>query len=222
MSGNGSTALVEYSQQEIMQAFGDHADEVAPRADVKYLKFTKFGEYAAGKDGTPVALGTQMIALMREYQIGWIKWVNNRPVERSMGRLSDPRYHKKTRAQVEDGEDPSTWELNAKGERASPWRETCELPLLKVGTTEFFVFSTSSLGGRKACGELARAYKLHGKLDVFPVIGLQTSSYIHPIYKKIINPKFDVVGWKMADSVTSGETDFQASSENLMNDDIPF
>jgi hypothetical protein len=152
--------------------FAAYADAIAPQYIIgEMLRFSK-GDYIVGQDDT-VPAGTTFTANLDELMAGWIKWVDNKPVEHIMVRVADGIPPKK---RTELGDDDKTlWELDSQGKPRDPWQFTNYLPLMNE-KGELFTFTTSSRGGLGAIADLSRRYARHRKRhpNVFPVIALNT------------------------------------------------
>jgi hypothetical protein len=69
--------------------FKTYADAVAPTTIIgTLLKFSK-GEFFAGKDSRPVAVGTHFIDNLDATMAGWVKWINGRPIDHRLVRIAD-------------------------------------------------------------------------------------------------------------------------------------
>ena len=161
------------------------------------LKFAK-GDWSVGRDATPIAIGTKLAVNMDAFQIGWIKWGNNKVEEELMGQSIPPK-----RATLGDL-DESLWELNTDGTPRDPWQFSNRLVLKMPGEhynpDDAFTFYTSSQGGIRACGELAAAYGNRLALDdtCNPIIELGVDSYMHPnkTLGRVKIPLLPIVGWE--------------------------
>jgi hypothetical protein len=160
------------------------------------LKFSK-GEYLAGRDGVEVPEGTEMVAILDELLVGWLKWENNKPADMRMGKVSDG-FLPMRRAELGD-DDKDNWETDDRGDRRDPWQLTNVLILKALEGEKLYTFATSSKGGMGAIGKLCGAYGKHmrSKPGEFPVVSLQVDSYKHPnkSYGKIFTPLLEIVGW---------------------------
>src|SRR5262249_21270102 len=167
------------------------------------IRFSK-GDYLKGQNDT-VEIGTAFTANLDELMAGWIKWVDNKPVEHIMVRVADGIPPKK-RSDLGD-DDKSQWALDDKGEPRDPWQFTNYLPLMN-DKGELFTFTTPSRGGLGAIADLARRYARHRKRHpgVFPVIALNVDSYQHKIRERgrIKFPVFEPAGY-------APKTDFLAA-----------
>jgi hypothetical protein len=174
-----------------------YADAVSPRNIVgALLKFSK-GDYFAGEEGKSVPVGTHFIVNLEELFVGQVKWRDGKPVEHIMVRIADGVLPPK-RDELGD-QDQSTWEMDGTGQPRDPWQLTSYVPMMNE-EGELFTFATSSEGGRKAVGDLARLYAWHRRRhpDVYPVIALDVDSYLHKKRERgrIKVPRFTIVGWE--------------------------
>jgi hypothetical protein len=175
-----------------------YANSVASSRIVgKLLKFTKFGEFQAGEESEEVPMGTELIVHGEEMYVGWQKWEDNRPVDHIMGRLCDG-FEPPKRSELGDL-DKTTWEVDDNNQPRDPWQNSAYTIMFDPKAGQIYTFATSSKGGHKANGTLAKAYGQRARMapDMFPVISLNWTEYEHsnPRFGKIRNPVFDVIGW---------------------------
>jgi hypothetical protein len=165
------------------------------------LTFTK-GDYLAGRDKRVVAIGTQLVANMDSLEIGFIKWQNNRPADRRMGRCADG-YKPAKRAELGDN-DKTLWETDDDGNPRDPWQFTNRLILADPEDGQLYTFATSSTGGLSAIGTLCSTYgqDMRQHPDEWPIVELGVGSYAHnnKSYGRIKFPIFEPVGWTPKDS----------------------
>jgi len=163
----------------------------------KLLKFSK-GDYVAGEDDESVPHGTRMVAAMDLLTIGYVKWIDGKPVEHRMVLVASGEKPPR-RGELGD-DDPAQWpDKDTKGEPRDPWALTQYLPLI-AEDAELFTFSTSSRGGIGALAGLARAYA-RGRgahPNKFPVVQLGVDAYQHSnnSYGRIKVPTLKLVGWE--------------------------
>src|SRR6516164_968472 len=124
-----------------------------------FLKFRK-GKYFIRKD--EVSLGFECIAHPYAYQLGWIKFENDKVTERIMGRKAD-RFVPPQREELSEPHDA--------------WAFVHELPLEDEGG-QVLCFTTSTKGGLIAIEQLIKAYwhrlKSRGS-RALPIIKLATA-----------------------------------------------
>lgn len=189
------------------------------------LKFSK-GEYLAGQDGDEVDEGTELVANMDEFLVGWVRWEGGKPTDMQMGKVVEG-FRPPTRRELGDTEE-SEWETDEQtGQPRDPWQLTNYLILKEPGGDKLYTFATSSKGGLGAVAKLAGEFgkRMRQRPNNFPIIALNVDSYRHPnkAYGKIFTPKFDVVGWtgkaEFADALAA---DAAEREEAASEDGIPF
>jgi hypothetical protein len=164
------------------------------------LKFSK-GEFVVGQDGEVMEMGTKLIANSDELLIGWQRWEDAKPAEDIRGYLV--KGFQPPRRDELSFNDSSEWDVDeSNGKPRDPWVATNWLLLKEPGKRgQLYTFVTSSHGGKKAMGALAKACSDHrkeyGNVD-YPVVALDSSSYLHPNSSlgRIKEPVFEVVGWE--------------------------
>jgi hypothetical protein len=193
---NQAKALATAAQEERNSEFG------------KLLKFNK-GKYFCGDD--EVALGREYIAHTSQWTRGWVKFVDNVPVEKRIGKAIDG-FKVPERDELGDL-DHSQWEKED-GTPKDPWSRQTYLPLVDTDSGEIIVFVSGSQGGRGAVGTLCdmAAQNYHRGQ---PHIKLAVRSYKHKKYGRIETPEFPVVGWTGGSSPTD-------SLAEIMCDEVPF
>lgn len=178
------------------------------RIQGELLKFSKFGEWLAGKDGAKVPHGTRLVAEMPTLQIGWVRWDDAKPVELRMGFLSES-FVPALRSGLGDT-DKDLWATDDTGRPRDPWQFTNSLVLLNPETSDVYTFQPTSRGGLSAVGELCRAYGKHrrGAPNELPVIALDMASYKHPnkAFGEIRTPVLRVVDWVQSDAPSIPDT----------------
>ena len=108
------------------------------------------------------------------------------PPDRRMGLLYDG-YIMPPRATLGDT-DVSQWEIGLDGKPADPWQHFIYLVLQRGDTGELFTYTTSSVTGRRAIGNLLRHYDRLQRThpDMYPCVRLKTGGFNH---------RDDRVGW---------------------------
>jgi hypothetical protein len=187
------------------------------------LKFVK-GDWTAGRDSEEIPEGTELIAIMDEMLVGWLKWEDSKPADMRLGKVSDG-FMPSRRAELGD-DDKDRWELRD-GVPRDPWQLTNVLILKGVETDRLFTFTTSSKGGIGALAKLAGAFGKHMRQrpDEFPVVALGASSYKHPDKSrgKIDFPVFEVLGWvDKGPSLAALAGEIAAEKHEVVDDEPPF
>jgi hypothetical protein len=189
-----STAVAITDNTDPFQAF---ADAVAPQHILgKLLKFTK-GDWVAGENSEPIDKTASFIVGLPALMMGLVRWREFKPVEHAMvsvgSGLLPPR-----REDLGDN-DPSTWEIDDRGDKRDPWQPTSYLPMVSNNSGEVFTFAASSKGGLEALGKLSRIYAAHRRSapGLLPVVTLSNSGYQHSRRELgyIKTPLFVVTGW---------------------------
>jgi hypothetical protein len=178
------------------------------------IKFTKDGQFALS-DVDTVPLGTRCIAHVDKVAFGWVKWSDNKVVERHMPLTADGEKPLK-REQLGDT-DESRWEVQSDGSRRDPWQFQAQLPLTRCDTDEGFVFCTGSKGGLNAVNKLVRTYgsRISRGAAGDPVIELKSDRYKHHVYGWINYPLFHITNW-----LDDGGKPLPVDKD--LNDQIPF
>jgi hypothetical protein len=188
-----------------------------------FLKFAK-GEWLLGEEGKEVPAQARFVANLEEYYRGWVRWWDGKPTDHLIGRVID-RHRVLPREELGDL-DESKWETEPSGARRDPWAKTVYLAMRDLRSDEIICFTSSSDGGRKAVAKLADRYdRLRRRHKAkMPVVVLETESYQHKLYGKILKPRFNVVDWAYWDNETAADPDgaLQAQNAAEMNDEIPF
>jgi hypothetical protein len=188
------TNIVPIASTDVFLAY---ADAVAPSYIVgRLLRFSK-GDYLVGENGEKIAIGVRLLAAVDELMVGWMKWHGGKPAEHVMVRLLDGKALPK-RQELGDG-DEAQWEVGNDGKPRDPWNFVNYLPMLEAKANELFTFTSSSTGGIKSIGNLARRYANHAKRhpDVFPLITLDVGEYPHrnKEFGRVKFPDFQPAGY---------------------------
>jgi hypothetical protein len=186
---------VALQNKNAFEAYADAATQNRIVGDL--LKFSK-GEYLSGQDGKEVEEGTELVANMDEFMIGWVRWEGGKPTDMRMGRI-DEGFVPPARRELGDT-DENEWEIDETSkEPRDPWQMTNYLIMKDPSGEQLFTFATSSKGGIGAVAKMAGAYgkAMRQRPDEFPIVALNVDSYRHPnkAYGKIFTPKLDIVGW---------------------------
>jgi hypothetical protein len=186
------------------------------------LKFSK-GDFFAGKDNMPIAIGTTLIANMWSFSVGWIKWAGGKPVETIMGRVAD-NFEPPRRDDLGDT-DRDLWETDDKNVPRDPWQYTVRLEFADPESGEVYTFSASSDGSRRALDKLCQSYaRVRAKhLDEWPLVELGVDSYQHSnkALGRIKFPVFTIVDWVPKDNGTEDTPAPAIVNNPLGDDDVP-
>ncbi len=167
-------------------------------SNAQFLKFAK-GEFTFGLEGNIVEQDEQFAANMGSLSRGFICWGDGEPLGEEMAPVWEAS--KLRRADLEDFS-------NEGGE----WVEQASIEFTSLETDEVLVFKTSSHGGRKALGALAKAFSdrmKSGEDTVVPVVQMLSESYKHKAYGKVFVPSFEIVDWlaPAGDTVSAPDTE---------------
>ena len=184
----------------------------------KLLKFKK-GQYES--DGEVVPWGKEYIAHCIGWTKCWIKFWDQKVVDRKMYRVADG---KRPPDREELGDlDRGEWQAGPNGQPADPWVYQYLLPMEdKAG--DLVVFVTSSIGGKRAVADLCKSYSRRtartGQSEQ-PVIKLGGATMPTRMYGDVPRPNFEIVGW---DSNKEGIRSIKAPDtlKEEMDDEIPF
>jgi hypothetical protein len=199
-----------------------YLDEIAPSSIVgRLIKFSKDGKFVTSDDGEPIPEGVEFIALCDETLVGWIKFNGeDAPPDRHQGLLYDG-YVMPPRESLGDL-DQAGWELGLSGQPQDPWQHQMCLVLQHADTKEMFTFSTQSISGRRAVGNLLRHYERMQRSggNEYPVVRLKPGGFNHRDDRIgwVPVPVFVAVGRAQRDSVQRPDT----STAGDLNDSIPF
>jgi hypothetical protein len=161
------------------------------------------------------------VALADQTLIGYIKFDGDgAPPDRRMGLLYDG-FTPPARETLGDL-DVAKWELGLDGKPADPWQHFIYLVLQRADTGELFTYTTSSITGRRAVGNLLRHYDRLQKThpDMYPIIRLKTGGFQHRDDRVgwVNVPVLAVVGRVSKDGAAKPDSSIAAD----LNDQIPF
>ena len=215
---SGSTAVALPDTRTPQQAY---LDEVAPSGIVgRMIKWSKEGKFITTDDEEEVSSETDFVALCDATLVGWMRFHEDAAPDRIMGLLYGSDFRMPQRDELGDL-DESQWATGLSGNPEDPWKHTMYLVLQQAGTSEMFTFTTSSVTGRRAVGNLLhhfqRMERTHG--DAYPVVRLKKGGFNHRDERIgwVATPAFAVVGRSPKDSAVKPDTSVGAD----LNDEIP-
>ena len=217
-SGNASTAVAMPDNRTPAQRY---ADEIAPASiSGRLIRFSKEGAFTTADDGEAVPETVDFLALVDEIAIGWIKFSGDDavPPTRVMGLLYSD-FVMPSRAVLGDA-DEAQWGPGVDGNLEDPWKHQVLVPLQNAETKEFFTFGTTSITGRRSCGNLIKHFDRMQKTNPgeVPVVRLKAAGYNHEKFGWVATPQFAIVGHVSRDDAAKPDT----SAAGDMNDQIPF
>lgn len=183
----------------------------------KLLKFRK-GDYFISEDKIP--LGTEYLAHCVGWTKCWIKFVDEKVADKKMYRVAL-------------GEKPCDRndldELDTIDTDDDPWSLQYLLPLENTESGEVVIFTTSSIGGRRAVSGLCDTYakrKRKGN-DGQPIIKLAAAEMNTKNFGKVPCPHFEIVTWDDGTTDTHEISDAvipvqPVAKHSDMDDEIPF
>jgi hypothetical protein len=198
-----------------------YLDAVAPATMVgRQIKTSKEHVFATSDDGEPAA-DVDYTALCDQAAVGLIRFNGEgNPPDYRMGLLYDG-FVMPDRETLGDT-DPAAWELGLDGKPADPWRHFMYLPLQRGDTGELFTYTTSSVTGRRAVGNLLRHYDRMQRThpDTYPVVRLKVGGFSHRDERVgwVQVPVFAVVGRQPKDTAAKPDSSPAADYQ----DSIPF
>jgi hypothetical protein len=157
----------------------------------RILKYVK-GEWSHA--ASPIALGTEFLALVNEALRGDVRFEDGKPVEQRIGLI---REHAKFGRRADLGDmDESLWEKDKSGRPVDPWSPQTYLPLIHCENGDLYCFIFRSAGAKQTFRDLCRAYSVYRKTTMLPVVSLQTDRYNHPDYSWIDIPILKIERWE--------------------------
>ena len=213
-------ANTQLALPDARSAVQKYIDDVSPaNMEGRLIKFSKDGKFITSDDGETVSEDLDFFALCDETLIGWIKFNGkDAPPDRVMGLLYS-EFVMPMRDSLGDL-DATQWESGLSGQPEDPWHHQSCLVLQRVDTRELFTFSTTSITGRRAIGNLLKHYERMKKAatDEVPVVRLKVGGYNHRKVGWVSVPVFAVVGKAPRDNAAKPDTSVAAD----MDDSIPF
>jgi hypothetical protein len=179
------------------------------------LKFSgKTGAWTSGPQGTELSYGTQLVAIIPEMLVGFVRWKDGELVEQEMVPLTSDYDAKTLRASLGDT-DPSLWPKDEDAKPKDPWDEAALLPMKNLMTGAEYTFSTSSIGGCRCVKRLVGAYSKQIRAAPettaghLPVVELGGSDYKHSRKERgtIYNPILLGVDWVRASEIAKTPRD---------------
>jgi hypothetical protein len=214
----GGTAVALPDTRTPQQAY---LDEVAPSGIVgRMIKWSKEGKFVTTDDEEEVSSETDFVALCDATLVGWMRFHEDAAPDRIMGLLYGSDFRMPQRDELGDL-DEGQWATGLSGKPEDPWKHTMYLVLQQAGTSEMFTFTTSSVTGRRAVGNLLhhfqRMERTHG--DAYPIVRLKKGGFNHRDERIgwVATPAFAVVGRAPKDNAVKPDTSVAAD----LNDEIP-
>lgn len=201
------------------------------RSDAGFDPFLTFkkGDYFISDDG--VALGTEFIAHAIGWTKVWRKYDGEQVVERRVYRVAKGERPPE-REDLDDWPGTENWPVGDDGKAYDPWALQYLVPFENPETGEVVVFTTRSIGGRRAVADLCKAWTTRTKKITNcgqPKIKLAVTDFPSKRYGKVKRPLFTVIGWDDRDQTDAAvevlppdDGEEFGSSGGAMDDEIPF
>jgi hypothetical protein len=200
---------------------GEEADR-----DAGFQKMLKFKKGVYYCDGEEIALGTKLVAHAIGWTKCWVRFADQKVVERKIYRVS--RGEKAPERDQLSDNDESKWPIGINRQPADPWVYQYLLPMEDQRSNEVRIFVGSSFGGRRAVADLCSAYARRAQKrpgSGQPVITLQMVMMPTKNFGDVPRPHFEIVGWD-DEAVASEPPRVVVSEESLkkqeFDDEIPF
>ena len=230
-SGNGGATVPATVSANTAVAVPDtrtpiqqYLDLVAPASIVgRLVKFdSKRGTFVTHDDDEAIGDDIDFTVLADQTLVGWVRFHGEgEPPDKKMGLLFDDNFTMAPRSSLGD-DDQTKWELGPDKNPADPWQNFMYLVLQNASTGELFTYTTSSITGRRAVGNLLRHFgrlqKTHP--DQYPVVRLKAGSFQHrdKHVGQVNVPVLAVTGRAQKDSAAKPDT----SVAGDMSNSIPF
>ena len=173
---------------------------------VKHVK----GEWQMGSAKDLIPPDQRFIAVMATLTVGYLKWGGGKPIDSQMGLVADG-IRPPQRNDLEDL-DSKTWETDEDGDRNDPWQKTTLLVLASASEPhELYTFSTTTVGGQSAIGDLCEAHaRTTEGVGQYPVVTLGTGAYDHKIKSR---GRVHVPVFRVVDCVEAGPFNAMVAEE---------
>jgi hypothetical protein len=196
-----------------------YLDNVAPAsAPGRGIKFSK-GKFVFADNDEAVPDGAIYKALCDQTLIAWLKFHGAGVPPDKIAGLLYQGFDLPPRDALGDN-DPTEWETGLDGKPSDPWVHQISLVLENGESSELFTFTTGSLTGRKAVGNLLRHFNQMERRgeNAYPLVQLRTNSFQHkdPRVGEVLVPNLVVCGRVQRDG--GAPTPVEAP----FNDDVPF
>jgi hypothetical protein len=163
--------------------------------------------------------GGRYIVHPDQFAHGFTKFKLGKFVEQRMGLATDPMFVLPERPELGDM-DQSQWEIGPNGKPTDPWVSQQSIPLEDVDSGEWFLFSTSSTGGKAAIAKIVHQFTRNLERGR-PIAELGKDFYKHSKFGRVDTPLFKVVGWT-GEARNLAPRTINAPRTVDMNDHIPF
>jgi hypothetical protein len=159
-------------------------------------KFEK-GDWLLGQEKDEVPNGTLLAIDMMRAEWGWVRWYDNRPVERKMVLVASGQPVP-MRAEL-GHRDEAMWARDDSDRPRDPWQRMIDIPAREVtGAKREMILSGGSRGWDGCCKDLFATFgeQMRENRGKTPVVRLGTSSYEHKKYGRVKVPTLELVEWR--------------------------
>jgi hypothetical protein len=191
-----------------IEKFDDYAATGGPGWYGELLKFSgKTGIWSYGPQNVELKKGTTLVAIVPQMLAGYVLWRDGELVDQAFKNIEglDLRALRATLPET----DRSLWPTDDDGRAIDPYKEAAMLPMKNPETSAEYTYSTSSIGGVRACKKLVSNFVKQIKAapettaGCLPVVELGVQSYQHPDRKRgtIFNPVLSGIDWVRASEI---------------------
>src|SRR6516225_6925348 len=136
-----------------IEKFDDYAATGGPGWYGELLKFSgKTGIWSYGPQNVELKKGTTLVAIVPAMLAGYVKWCDAELVDQSFKNIESLDL-RALRAEL-DETDRSLWPTDEDSRPIDPWKEAAMLPMKNQQSGAEYTYSTSSVGGVRACKKL--------------------------------------------------------------------
>jgi hypothetical protein len=191
-----------------IEKFDDYAATGGPGWYGELLKCSgKTGIWSYGPQNVELKKGTRLVAIVPEMLAGYVLWRDGELVDQAFKNIEglDLRALRATLGET----DRSLWLTDDEGRAIDPYKEAAMLPMKDPETGAEYTYSTSSVGGVRACkklvGNFVKQIKAAPETTAgwLPVVEIGVQSYQHPDRKRgtIFNPVLLGIDWVRASEI---------------------
>jgi len=159
------------------------------------LRLTKQGTWVFGADSEAMKNGTRLIANPNSLSSGYVAWWQSKIEGEVMQPLSLGPVDPTKLSEVNSGTIPPGKKVpSGKG-----WESQASIDLITQAKVPLnLIYKSSSMGGMKAlltlAGEIAFGMSENPE-RCYPIVELDTDSYVHKEFGEVFTPMLTIVGW---------------------------
>lgn len=187
----GNAVANQSDAYNAFEAFGDSGSAII--GDL--IKMDRYGDWTAGQEGRDVN-GLKMVVNMASVKHGWTRWSGGKPAEDDLVPVASGMQPaaRDTLGYLDESE----WEVDEHGKPKDPWQRTVSFSGRSPDDGKEYTYSASSKGAQNAVKALCAQFGRVGLREhpgCLPLVALQSAHYMHPVYKKLFNPVFEILDW---------------------------